>query len=638
MKNLYMAQPNSQYGNSVYFPYAAGSLVAYAFEDEQVKSEYEFKNFFYKRQNIDKAVGTMEKPFIVGFSCYVWNYEYNKIFAKAIKEKYPRCVIVFGGHQVNADSDVCDLEYVDYVLLGEGEESFRLLLLSLCGKSELEDIPNIIYRHNGEIKRTKSEIACIPQRVSPYLKGYFDSLVEDEELEFSSILETNRGCPNKCAFCDWGNIKSRVRMYDIETVHAEIDWMSEHKIEYCYCADANFGLFPRDEEIVDYLIDRHNKTGYPQKFQATYSKNNPDKVFRINKRLNEAGMCKGATLSFQSMSQDVLDNIYRKNMPLTKFHELMRMYNSNGISAYSEIILGLPGETYESFRDGIEQLLEYGQHMSINFFNCELLTNSIMNDPEYISKYKIRSVIAEQHQYHVVPDKNSIKEFSRMVVGTSSLPVEKWIDCNVISSVVRAFHNLGLLQCFAIYLYYEKGVRYTDFYEKLILFAKQNPNTVCGKAIDFLYGKYKKIPEGNGSFTCSDPDYGELIWPLDEGTFLMVAKDYYKFYDEITPFLKTFFDDEALMNEILSYQKAIVKNPCSETVELSFKYDWFRYFSDIYQNAYSGLKAGDFIVKINAAGIPHSLPDFAREIVWFGRRGGQNIIKDIKYLKKENTG
>ena len=65
MKNLYMAQPNSQYGNSVYFPYAAGSLVAYAFEDEQVKSEYEFKNFFYKRQNIDKAVGTMENPFIV---------------------------------------------------------------------------------------------------------------------------------------------------------------------------------------------------------------------------------------------------------------------------------------------------------------------------------------------------------------------------------------------------------------------------------------------------------------------------------------------------------------------------------------------------------------------------------------------
>ena len=634
MKNLYMAQPNSQYGNSVYFPYAAGSLVAYAFEDEQISKEYEFKKFFYKRLNIKKAIDSIENPFLIGFSCYVWNYEYNKAFAKAIKEKFPSCIIVFGGHQINSGSDICDLEYVDYVLLGEGEESFRLLLLHLCGKAEPEEIPNIIYKQNGEIKRTKSEITCIPQRVSPYLKGLFDSLIEEEELEFSSILETNRGCPNKCAFCDWGNIKSRVRMYDIETVHAEIDWMSEHKIEYCYCADANFGLFPRDEEIIDYLIKRHAETGFPQKFQATYSKNNPETVFRINKRLNEAGMCKGATLSFQSMSQDVLDNIYRKNMPLTKFHELMRMYNQNGISAYSEIILGLPGETYESFRDGIEQLLEYGQHMSINFFNCELLTNSIMNDPDYISRYNIRSVIAEQHQYHVVPDKNSIKEFSKMVVGTSSLTEEKWIDCNVISSVVRAFHNLGLLQCFAIYLYYEKGVKYTDFYEQLISFAKNNPQTVCGRAIAFLYGKYKKILEGDGSFTCSDPDYGELIWPLDEGTFLMVAKEYFRFFDEIKPFLNSFFEGDNILPELMSYQTAIVKNPYSETVDLQVKHDWFAYFSDIYQNAYSGLHSGDYTLRINAGNIPHNLPDFARDIVWFGRRGGQNIIKDIQYINK----
>ena len=65
---------------------------------------------------------------------------------------------------------------------------------------------------------------------------------------------------------------------------------------------------------IDYLIEKNKETGFPQKFQATYSKNNPETVFRINKRLNEAGMCKGATLSFQSLSEKVLENIYRKNM------------------------------------------------------------------------------------------------------------------------------------------------------------------------------------------------------------------------------------------------------------------------------------------------------------------------------------
>ena len=307
-----MVQPNSQYGNSVYFPYAAGSLIAYAFSDERIRSEYTFKSFIYKKTDIDNVLESLEEPYAVGFSCYVWNYEYNKVLAEKIKEKYPDCKIIFGGHQVNRESDILKTDYIDYCLFGEGEEIFRKLLLSFISKENAEEIPNIMYKNDGEIIFTPKMRANIPERVSPYLEGYFDKLVEDEELEFSAILETNRGCPNKCAFCDWGNEKAKVRLYDIETVKAEIDWMSEKKIEYCYCADANFGLFERDEEIIEYMIEKHKGNGYPQKFQATYSKNNSETVFRINKRLNDVGMCKGATLSFQSLHQNVLDNIYRK--------------------------------------------------------------------------------------------------------------------------------------------------------------------------------------------------------------------------------------------------------------------------------------------------------------------------------------
>ena len=124
-----MVQPNSQYGNSVYFPYAAGSLIAYAFRDEKIKSEFTFKSFVYKKIDIDKVVDSLENPFVVGFSCYVWNYEYNKILAEKIKEKYPDCYILFGGHQVNRESDVLKTEFVDFCLFGEGEEIFKKILL-----------------------------------------------------------------------------------------------------------------------------------------------------------------------------------------------------------------------------------------------------------------------------------------------------------------------------------------------------------------------------------------------------------------------------------------------------------------------------------------------------------------------------
>ena len=634
MNKIYMVQPNSQYGNSIYFPYAAGSLIAYAFENETVQKYYRFGAFTYKKTDIAEVVSSMDDPFLVGFSCYVWNYEYNKALAKAVKEAFPQCRIVFGGHQVHEKDDVIRTDYCDYLLLGEGEESFLRLLLSLVGEESVENVPALVYKKDGVVTRTAREITGIPERVSPYLKGLFDELVETEPLSFSAILETNRGCPNRCAFCDWGNIKAKVKQFDAAMVKAEIDWMSEHKIEYCYCSDANFGLFARDEDFIDYMIQKHEKTGYPQKFQATYSKNNPETVFRINKRINDSGMSKGATLSFQSMTQSVLDNIYRKNMPLEKFHELMMLYNSNGIPAYSEIILGLPGESYQTFRDGIENLLECGQHMAINFFNCELLKNSIMSDPDYIEKYAIRSVRTEQHQYHVVPDAQAIREYSDIVVSTCSMTPEMWIRCNILSVFVRTFHNLGLLQCIAIYLYYEKNVQYMDFYEALIAWAQDNPESVLGKQHRWLSDKYTEILNGDGSLTCTVPQFGDLTWPLEEGVFLHVVLDYDTFYAQLTAFLKTYFDEDGLFDDLLHYQKAVVKTPYERRITLDLDYDFYAFFSAIYAKGYEPLRRTHNRILLDASDVSPDFRQYAQKTIWFGRKGGQNIISDIRYLQK----
>ena len=631
MKTIYFAQPNSKYGNSIYFPYAAGTLLAYAFADPVIQREYCFKGFVYKREDLGAAVAKMENPYLVAFSCYVWNYEYNKALAAAIKKKWPGCLTVFGGHQIFDRCDAADNGDIDILMFGEGEESFRQLLLALSAGGELDDIPNIMFRRGGETVSTPKAIIGMPDRVSPYLGGWFDGLLEDEkEMAFSAILETNRGCPNRCSFCDWGNIKSRVRQYDRELVKAEIDWFAEHQIEYVYAADANFGLFRQDEEYIDYLIERHAQTGYPQKFQATYSKNNPDVVFRLNKKLNEAGMSKGATLSFQSMSPEVLVNIYRKNMPLERFRELMRLYHEEGIPAYSELILGLPGETYGSFRDGLEELLRSGQHMSINIFNCELLNNSILNDPAYMAKYDIRTAKIEQHQYHIIPDKDSIPEYSNMVISTSSMPADEWIRSSILGVYMRAFHNLGLLQCFAIYLFYEKQVGYMDLYERLIGFSKDNPGSVCGRLWSWLYGKYSEILTNKGSLTWAEPAFGELTWPIEEAAFLKIMKELPRYKAEIREFLEPYFpDDEELFEDLFRYQHAVVKTPGAKKTELTLSHNWYKYFQNVYKGDRAPLENGRFTCVVDPGDICEDLPGFAKNTIWFGRRGGQNIVEDI---------
>lgn len=633
MKNIYMAQPNSQYGNSIYFPYAVGSLIAYSFKNDTLKNEYSLKELIYKKEDISDIISRLDSPFVFGFSCYIWNFEFNKQLAEAVKKAFPDCKIVFGGHQVSQSSEIMNADYADYVLFGEGEESFKQLLMSLAGEGDVENIPNIAYKCGGVMKFTKNAEITIPERISPYDEGYFDAIVKEEELDFSAILETNRGCPNKCTFCDWGNIKSKIKLYDIETVKKEIDWMSENKIEYCYCADSNFGMFERDIEIVDYIIRKHKETGYPQKFQATYSKNNPETVFKITKMLNLAGMSKGATLSFQSMHQNVLDKIYRKNMPIENFKKLMSLYNENGISAYSELIICLPGETYESFKDGIEQLLEAGQHMSINFFNCELLANSTMNTPEYVEYHKIEYATTELQQYHVVPDEKMSPELSRIVVSTEDMPREMWLKSNILSVFIRAFHNLGLLQSVAIYLFYEKQVKYTDFYCSLIEWSKTNPSTVCGKIYYWLFDKYSEVLQNKGSLTCIEPDFGEITWPLDEGAFLKAVKDYDEFLCETEEFIKKYFDDDTVFRDLMQYQTSIVKTPYSKKKILNLDYDWYCYFKEVYSNSYMPLAKRKNTLEINADNIPSDFEKYAKQIVWFGRKGGQNIITDIRYIK-----
>ena len=77
-----MWQPNYLYGNDAYFPYSIGSLAAYAWSDSSIKKEYELSALFFLRESIDATIKFLEEPFLCAFSCYVWNFEYNKKLAK----------------------------------------------------------------------------------------------------------------------------------------------------------------------------------------------------------------------------------------------------------------------------------------------------------------------------------------------------------------------------------------------------------------------------------------------------------------------------------------------------------------------------------------------------------------------------
>ena len=95
------------------------------------------------------------------------------------------------------------------------------------------------------------------------LSGSFDRLIEAyPENEWLILWETNRGCPFKCTFCDWGSATaSKVNKFDLERLKLEIDWFSKNKIEFIFCCDANFGILKRDIEIAEYVAIKKKRTG-----------------------------------------------------------------------------------------------------------------------------------------------------------------------------------------------------------------------------------------------------------------------------------------------------------------------------------------------------------------------------------------
>ena len=151
MKNIYFVQANNVYGNdikSVYIPYASGCIAAYAFEDETIKSSCRIGGFIYTHEPIEKAVNKIKNPFIVAFSCSVWNYEYNKVLAKEIKKAYPEVKIVFGGHNVLRDFETFEeCPEVDVVIYREGEEAFRQIVLAFLDDGNLDGIANIAFKN-----------------------------------------------------------------------------------------------------------------------------------------------------------------------------------------------------------------------------------------------------------------------------------------------------------------------------------------------------------------------------------------------------------------------------------------------------------------------------------------------------------
>ena len=642
MKNVYFVQPNNALSESsylpsaVYLPYAVGAIAAYSFSREEIKKEYNLCEFIFTKLPIDIALEKIENPYIIGFSNYMWSVEYNLALAKAVKEKWPECIVAFGGVQVPDDTEYLEeYPFIDLLMHSEGEVTFYKLLTALSNGEDLENVPNLSYRKDGVPVQTKKELGPpLEDFPSPYTMGLFDYIVNNPEykdIQFDTVIETNRGCPYRCVFCCWRGNKSGFRQFPMEKVKAELDWLAEHKISYCFCADSNFGILERDEEIADYIASLKKKYGYPQRFESTAAKNKDDMTYRILRKLEDADLNRGVSIAVQSMSPEVLEIVGRKNMSVNNFAEQVARYRTSGMFTYTDLILGLPGETLDSFCKGLCEVIEAGQHSNVSVYRCEFLPNTIMYTKEFVKKYKIKTVRSLLCQIHTRVDED-MKYASRsdIVVETSTLSTEEWKKAFRFSVCVQSFHSLGLLKFFAIYLRKAKNVSYYDFYMGLYEWIEKESNVVK-RILDRVFVCIEPFLKGEGNLCFSDERFGDIYWEFYEGLFLSCAAEYEYFYDDVIKYLEKFFDDEKLFEDLLSYQKSMIALPSQEEKIFDVIYDWYEYFENLFNHSYLIPQKRTTTLKIEGSST-NDWVSYAHRRVWYGKRY-ENTINTAEKVK-----
>ena len=464
MLNLYLCQPNFRFGiagkTGYWIPYSIGCLWSYASQFEDIKQNVDLKDIIFRRENVDTLVDRLEDPDIIAFSCYMWNWEWSKAVAQRVKERYPKCKIVFGGPQVTDRPEEEEFfkhhPYVDTISLAEGEQSFTDILRNLINGKLIDKIYN--YPRLTELD--------IP---SPYLTGVFEKIIADNPgVLWNGTLETNRGCPFACTFCDWGGLTySKLKKFPEEKVLQELHWMAHNKMDYVTIADANFGVFTdRDMKFTEELVALQKEFGYPQVVDATWYKNSSEEIMEIVKKFISSGFNRGLTLSVQSMDMDVLEEIKRRNMEFSNLKHIFDICNREQIPSYTELILGLPKETFESWSKGLCDVIEMGQHNAIESWLAQLLENAHLNTPGQRAEHEIDTIIVKDY-ISGYEEEDGISESVTLVRGTKDMPMPKFIDSWLYAWMINNFHNYGWTQVISRFLRKYKGMSYLEFYNRL---------------------------------------------------------------------------------------------------------------------------------------------------------------------------
>ena len=440
---------------------------------------------FKSPEKLLKALKEDSCPHILGLSNYSWNEGINRLVEKTVQRESPSTVVVSGGPHIRTDElgirdYLKDHRVIDYYVMFEGEWPMGHLVGmmieqgSMLKPTDLDDtIPGVAFLKNGQLfyepfSSKKGDLEKIP---SPYLSGRLDEFLANDS--YQPLLETNRGCPFACTFCAWGiSALNKVRRFQTDRLIKEIDYISSRtNSTYWQFTDANFGMYERDIEIAKAIKNAADKCAL-DKISINWAKNSSKFCTEI------AFILKGIAdplAAVQSTDPEVLKRIKRDNIKMSTMTDLLEQSRIDGIPMTTDVLSGLPGESYSSHLDTLRSVFDMG----FDYFNVgpiRMLPGSEMESDqsrrEHGLKTQYRLISGNYGKYDGTP----VVEYEESVVASADMTREETYKLRLVHFFTWVFWNSGLGQPLLRWLHFTKNINPLDAI--LALVSKKDNETL----------------------------------------------------------------------------------------------------------------------------------------------------------------
>lgn len=463
------------------------------------KSYYELKGHHTDKYNwvipdadyydsIDEITSWLKlnPPAVLGISLYMWNFHKAMAVAAWVRENYPDCIIISGGPQQYFKHDpnwFTNNPWLDASLPGDeyGERAIADLLDNLTDDNKINwnTVNSVVYpnktrdlilcshkkEHKKEFFWEYSSYTMQFDLLKTWIKRRIDYSIANHGVPKYPMLkiETTRGCPYGCSYCDWGGgISSKVISKSLEILEQEIEAISRLEIYFCYICDANSGILGnRDVEVIKLFAKYKKLNGWPWVVHVGGLAKTAKAKDTIKEMLsvlaeNNLDKFKQYKIAIQTLDPVIQKNIDRTDVPIEIYAELADyMKSTYGYRPQTEVILGLPGQTTKNFYYELQEIAKYD--FTPQFYPWVLLPESPGYDPEYRNKFNIQTVTksdvtaspyyAKVNQaVQTAKDQNLKYTDLVFVVSTYSYTREEYAEMMIMSGLFTSLYYLGVLK------------------------------------------------------------------------------------------------------------------------------------------------------------------------------------------------